>query len=266
MMHNLLLVADPHTEAWAGGDFPAEPLRSLDDVLGAFDRTSSARSPVVWIADQATQVCPLAQHKPRATANHRLLLLNGASQMEREVLSLVFRFVVSPGQGMRLLPAPELKDVLAAPNRGDLFIGGFSSPCDDLVVLYRGTLEPLVVPFSWFQRKPGARLDFQSLGVSDYGQTVTFGDYEVATSNILYAHDAAYRKRAKQRELQHDDSFGASVRRLRLAHGLRRGDFADISEKEIARIERGEIATPHRRTLQTIAARLGVSVEELGTY
>lgn len=266
MKPNLLLIAGQHTEAWAGGDFPAEPLRSLDDVLGAWDRTSGARSPVVWIADQATQLCPLAQHKPRAGANHRLLLLNGASWMEREVLNLVFRFVVSPGQGMRLLPAPELKDVLAAPDRGDLFIGGFASPCDDLVVLYRGTLEPLVVPFSWFQRKPGARIDFESFGVTDYGQTVTFGEHEVATGNILYAHDAAYRKQARQRELQHDDSFGASLRRLRLAHGLRRGDFAGISEKEVARIERGEIATPHRRTLETIAARLGVGADELGSY
>jgi Helix-turn-helix domain len=266
MNPNLLLIADQRTEAWAGGDFPAEPLRSLDDVLGAFDRTSAARSPVVWIADQATQVCPLAQHKPRASTNHRLLLLNGASWMEREVLNLVFRFVVSPGQGMRLLPPAELKDVLAAPDRGDLVIGGFASPCDDLVVLYRGTLEPLVVPFAWFERRPGVRLDFDALGVGDYGQTVAFGDYEVATDSILYAHDAAYRRRAKQRELEHDGSFGASLRRLRLSHGLRRGDFAGISEKEVARIERGEITTPHRRTLETIAARLGVEVEELGSY
>lgn len=266
MMPNLLLIADHRTEAWAGGDFPAEPLRSLDDVLGAFDRTSGARSPVVWIADQATQVCPLAQHKPRASANHRLLLLNGASWVEREVLSLVFRFVVSPGQGMRLLPPEELKDVLAAPDRADLVIGGFASPCDDLVVLYRGTLEPLVVPFAWFERRPGVRLDFDALGVTDFGQTVTFGGHEVSTDSILYAHDAAYRKRARARELEHDDSFGASIRRLRLSHGLRRGDFPGISEKEIARIERGEIGNPHRRTLETIAARLGVEVEGLGTY
>lgn len=266
MTPNLLLVADKRTEAWAGGDFPAESLRSLDDVLGAFDRTSAARAPVIWIADQAVQVCPLAQHKPRTSANHRLLLLNGMSWMEREVLSLVFRFVVSPGQGMRLLPPAELKDVLAAPDRGDLFIGGFASPCDDLVVLYRGTLEPLVVPFAWFERRPGVRLDFGALGLSDYGQTVTFGTHEVASDAILYAHDAAYRKRAKQRALQHDDSFGASLRRLRLSHGLRRGDFEGISEKEIARIERGEIATPHRRTLETIAARLGVDVGDLGAY
>jgi hypothetical protein len=266
MMPVLLLVSDERTETWAGRDFPAQRLRSLDDVLGAFDRTSAARSPVVWIADQATQVCPLAQHKPRPGANHRLLLLNGASWVEREVLSLVFRFVVSPGQGMRLLPPAELKEVLAAPGCADLFVAGFASPCDELVVLYRGTLEPLVVPFGWFQRRPGVRLDFEALGLTDDGQTVTFGEHEVATDSILYAHDAAYRKRARARELERDDSFGASVRRLRLSHGLRRGDFEGISEKEIARIERGEIGTPHRRTLETIAARLGVSVEELGTY
>ena len=88
----------------------------------------------------------------------------------------------------------------------------------------------------------------------------------MATDSIFYAHDSGYRKRAKARELEHDDSFGASIRRLRLSHGLRRGDFPGISEKEIARIERGEIGTPHRRTLETIAARLGVEVEGLGSY
>jgi hypothetical protein len=265
MNANLLLITDGATREWAGGDFPAQPLRSLDEVVGAFDR-ASGRNPVVWVADQAAQVCPLAQHKPRAAANHRLLLLNGATWMEREVLSLVFRVVVSPGHGMRLLPAEELRDVLGAPEREDLIIGGFVSPCDDLVVLYRGTLEPLAIPFSWFERRPGVRVRFEELGVGDFGQTVTFGDHEVSADSILYAHDAAYRKRAKARQLERDDSFGASIRRLRLSHGLRRGDFPGVSDKEIARIERGEIETPHRRTLETIAARLGVPVEDLGSY
>ena len=266
MNANLLLIADAATRKWAGGDFPAQPLRSIDEVLGAFDRTSGGRAPVVWIADAATQVCPLAQHNPRAGANPRLLLLNGATWMEREVLSLVFRFVVSPGHGMRLLPADELRDVLAAPEREDLIIGGFISPCDDLVVLYRGTLEPLAIPFSWFQRRPGVRLRFDEMEITDSGQTVAFGDHEVATDSILYAHDAAYRKRAKARQLEHDDSFGGSIRRLRLSHGLRRGDFPGISDKEIARIERGEIGSPHRRTLETLAGRLGVPVDELGSF
>jgi hypothetical protein len=263
---NLVMMADPRTHEWAGGDFPAQPLRSLDEALGAFDRGSGGRAPVVWIADEAARVCPLVHHKPRAANNHRLLLLKGASWMEREVLSLVFRFVVSPGHGMRLLPAEELRGVLAAPDREDLIIGGFASACDDLVVLYRGTLEPLVVPFAWFARRPGATPDFEQLAITDDGQSVLFGEYEVSTDNILYAHDAAYRKRAKARQLENDDSFGASVRRLRLSHGLRRGDFPGVSDKEIARIERGEITTPHRRTLETLAARLGVSVEELGSF
>ncbi len=263
---NLLLIADPGTREWAGRDFPGQPLRSPDEVLGAFDRTSASRSPVVWIADQPATVCPLAQHPPRAGANHRLLLLNGASWMEREVLSLVFRFVVSPGKGMRLLPPEELRDVLASPEREDLVIGGFASACDDLVVLYRGTLEPLAVPFSWFQRRPNARPRFDELRITDDGQTVAFGDYEVAVDMILYDHDPAYRKRARRRQLEQDDSFGASIRRLRLSRGLGRGDFPGISDKEVARIERGEIATPHRSTLESIAGRLGVPVEELGSY
>jgi Helix-turn-helix domain len=266
MMPNLLLVSDERTARWAGDGFPAQPLRSLDDVIGAWDRVSAARRPTLWIAHEATQVCPLVQHSQRSGAIHRLFLLNRANRLEREVLSLVFRVVVSPGEGMRLLPMEELKDVLAAPERGDLVIGGFASPCDEIVVLYRGTLEPVVVPFAWFERRPGARPRFDALAVTDFGQTVAFGDHEVATDLILYAHDPEYRRRAKQRELQHDASFGASLRRLRLEHGLRRGDFAGVSEKEVARIERGEIETPHRRTLETIAARLGVAVEELGTY
>lgn len=266
MMPNLLLVSDERTHRWAGDGFPAEWLRSLDDVFGAWERVAGARRPTIWIAHEATQVCPLVQHSQRSGSNHRLFLLNRTNRLEREVLSLVFRVVVSPGEGMRLLPMEELKDVLAAPERGDLIIGGFASPCDEIVVLYRGTLEPVVVPFAWFQRRPGANPRFESLSVTDFGQTVAFGDYEVAADSILYAHDSEYRKRARQRELERDDSFGASVRRLRLSHGLRRGDFAGISEKEIARIERGEIETPHRRTLETIAARLGVAVEELGAY
>ncbi|HEX2211711.1 MAG TPA: hypothetical protein VHG93_28750, partial [Longimicrobium sp.] len=177
---NLLLIADPGTREWAGRDFPARSLRSPDEVLGAFDRASGGRAPVVWIADEPAKLCPLAQHPPRGGANHRLLLLKGASWTEREVLNLVFRFVVSPGPGMRLLTAQDLRDVLAAPEREDLLIGGFVSPCDDLVVLYRGTLEPLPIPFTWFERRAGVRVRFEDLGVTDFGQTVTFGEHEVS--------------------------------------------------------------------------------------
>jgi len=45
-----------------------------------------------------------------------------------------------------------------------VFIGGVADPDDEIVVLYRGDLERLVVPFAWF--KPGSkgpRPDFAAL-------------------------------------------------------------------------------------------------------
>ena len=54
--------------------------------------------------------------------------------------------------------------------------------------------------------------------------------------------------------------------RLRKQRRLKRSDFAPISSKEIARIERNEIGQPHAKTLEAIAGRLGVRTEEIGSY
>jgi transcriptional regulator with XRE-family HTH domain len=54
--------------------------------------------------------------------------------------------------------------------------------------------------------------------------------------------------------------------RLRKQRRLKRSDFAPISAKEIARIERNEVEKPHARTLETIAERLGVRPEEIESY
>jgi transcriptional regulator with XRE-family HTH domain len=54
--------------------------------------------------------------------------------------------------------------------------------------------------------------------------------------------------------------------RLRKQRRLKRSDFAPVSSKEIARIERNEIDKPHSKTLETIAGRLGVRAEEIDSY
>ncbi len=54
--------------------------------------------------------------------------------------------------------------------------------------------------------------------------------------------------------------------RLRKQRRLRRSDFAPVSAKEIARLERNEVATPHAKTLVAIAGRLGVRSEEIAGY
>jgi transcriptional regulator with XRE-family HTH domain len=63
-----------------------------------------------------------------------------------------------------------------------------------------------------------------------------------------------------------ETSFGASLYRLRKQKKLKRSDFAPLSAKTVARIERNEIGRPHGKTLKVIADRLSVLPEELGTF
>jgi hypothetical protein len=43
----------------------------------------------------------------------------------------------------------------SAANREDLFVGAAAAPADAAVVLYRGNLEPMIVPLTWFRTRPG---------------------------------------------------------------------------------------------------------------
>lgn len=180
------------------------------------------------------------------------------------MLHALFRVVVAPDDGVRLLPPEELVEAIADERADDLFIGGVVAVDDRALVLYRGNFDPLVVPFDWFASRPHARRpDFDSFAVTDFGQTLQFGDYEVSADALLYDFDANARRRMKQRELKQDASFGGALRRLRLARGLSRSDFAPLAAKTIARIERGEVAEPHGETLSTIAKRLRVRADEI---
>jgi hypothetical protein len=149
----------------------------------------------------------------------------------------------------------------------DLFIGGAADAGAGTLVLYRGDLTALVVPLTIFRARPGGpRPDARRLELADYGQTVRLGGYEASAGAILYELDADYRRRARVRQVEQDHSFGGSLKRLRLQKGLGRADFGGISAKEVARIERGQIKRPHPATLETIAAKLGVAVETLGSF
>ncbi len=227
----------------------------------------------LWVAPRPDDLLPLVSFlgtdrcARRALRSQSVVVLEPLSPAQRAVYPELFRRILAPAEGVRLLPTEELVDVLAAPDAGDYLAGVAVDAASGVVVLYRGTLEPLIVPFAWFQRPGGGTApDFSDFGVGDYGQTVRFGSYEAAASAILYEFDAEYRKRAKARELGLDRSIGGSVRRLRIFRGLRQSDFPGISSKEIGRIERGDIQKPHAATLAAIAARLGVMVDELRSY
>jgi hypothetical protein len=104
------------------------------------------------------------------------------------------------------------------------------------------------------------------LGFTDCGNTVRLGEYEAAADAILYEADPEYRSRLRAKRREEDRSFGACLRRLRLQRGLLQGDFGDVTAKTIARIERGETAAPHGKTLAFIAARLQVEPDDIMSY
>ena len=98
------------------------------------------------------------------------------------------------------------------------------------------------------------------------GQALRFGEYEAATDAILYEFDPAYRRRLNKHRRATDKGLGASLRRLRKQKRQRRDSFGTVTAKTIARIERGEVARPHRKTLEAIASKLGVRVADIETY
>ena len=236
-------------------------VRSADDVRRAYaEKTHS-----VWFAPHGAGLTILAKAVTIGKPRHALLTLAKVSVARRGLLDALFAVVVEPTV-TRLLPHDELREVLVADDRQDLFVAAHAVPEDDALVLFRGDLRSLIVPLSRLEgRKGGPKPDPKKVSVTDYGQTICLGDYEIAADALLYELDPDARRRAKRREIKTDDSLGASIRRLRLQRGLSRADFGSLTDKTIARIERGE-TEPRGSTLATIAKTLRVDADQLGSF
>lgn len=187
------------------------------------------------------------------------------------MLRALFRHVVAPEPPIKLLPLPEIIEIMAHPNAEELLIGGMFEPHARVLVLFRGDLNTLVVPVSHVVDRAKERPDLpqpdpDDFEVIDYGHGVRLGAYEIATTGILYEFDPVYRRKEKKRRIEQERTFGASLRRLRLQKGLKRHEFAPLDEKTIARIERNEIGKPHGKTLSVLADMLGVRPEDIETY
>lgn len=256
-----------------------EERRELASQLGAA-KSVSASSPrqvqaawkkygrgAIWIALPRPMVKLMATIDPLAKTHHRLLLFGSPKAPERAFLHAVFERVVVSDDEIHLMKRDDLLEVLGSEHRENLFIGGAVSQAAKSVILSRGDLTPLVVPFSWFTQRPnGPKPDFDDFEIIDSGQTIRLGDYEAAADAVLYEFDAEFRQQERKRRVSTDRSLGGALRRLRLQRGLSRGDFPGLSAKTIARIERGDVKEPHVETLATIAEQLGVKPEMIATY
>lgn len=251
-------------DAWAAARAGTHRLRTPKALREAFN---AAHRDAVWVAPNSASLAPLAAEAPSPDGEQRLLVLDEMKEVTHHLFSALFRYVVTTSNLLKLLEFDELIDVLTSPDRNNLFIGGAVDEDGEAVLLYRGNVEPLVVPLSWFVNESSpSRANPKAFSVDDYGQTIRLGTFEAAADAILYEFDPAFRKAAKRRALQEDPSLGAAIRRLRLQRGLSRRDFSGVTEKAIARLERNEVSRPRRKTLEAVASTLGVPVEELESY
>jgi hypothetical protein len=227
----------------------------------------------MWLAAKPGATDELLNEAIRLPARRRcrlggLLTLSPPRSESIQPLGDLFKpFVWSPGKEFRALPLPELAEVLGDDRRGELFIGGYVDPHNQILTLVRGDLRRLSVPLSMFQAPGTGEIpDSSRLALVDYGNTVRLGAYEAAADAILYEADPDYRSRLLAKRRAEDRTFGACLRRLRLQRGLRQNDFEGVSAKTIARIERDLTGAPHGHTLATIAARLEVDSFEILSY
>lgn len=230
-------------------------------------KLQEANEPSLWISFEEALTNELLRSVrwPSKSLGHALLL-HRTNLTSLIALRRCFGRVAFSADG-GFLPDEELGEVLQSPRRGDLLIGGFVDDASHTVTLWRGNLDSITVPFSAFPKSGnGTAPDFSQFAVTDCGQTVQFGDYEASTDSILYENDPDYRRTVKRNRLCADSSLGGSIRRLRLQRQLRRSDFSPITEKTIARIERGESENIQPKTLAILAEKLGVSPDELGTF
>jgi hypothetical protein len=206
-------------------------------------------------------------HAPASVGRRpKLLSFERINDPLSTLIGILFSSVVE-AQGKAFLPTDQLIEVLSSENRTDLAIGAEIDPKLGILILWRGNLTPLVVPLSTFKESgTGVKPDFGDVEVIDFGQTVRLGKYEAAVDVILYEIDPDYRRRQRSRMLAEDKSFGASLRRLRLQKGLTQADFDGLTQREIGRIERGEVRRPRQSTVARLAKALQVAPEEIGTF
>jgi hypothetical protein len=230
-------------------------------------RSNDAKA--VWATEEprlARRIVQETSWSPGRKAGFLILIgrpcLEVLPALERRFVRVVYMV-----NGNNCLPREELEVVLKSPDRKDRFVGGMVDKKAEIVTLWRGDLTSLVVPLSTFTPTAnGIRPDWDRFTVTDYGHTLRFGSYEAAADAVLYECDLEFRRRMKKARIASERTLGASIRRLRMQRRLTRHDFPGIAPKTLARIERCEVAKPHGGTLESIAQRLAVSLEELPSY
>ncbi len=169
-----LLSKRRHSVRWFA---PLQP-EHVSSIQRVHEVVAQANNHSLWISDEK----PLTDTLLHALASRTgswgtMVLLYQPALASIPVLSRHFHRVVF-GSGKGLLPPAELAEVLAAPNKADLFIGGMVDADSKTLTLWRGDLATLTVPFTAFPPSgDGITPDFSAFAVSDCGHTIRLGAY-----------------------------------------------------------------------------------------
>ena len=240
----------------------------VSSVSGLRNSVAHATKDSVWVSYASDLTAALAKSVTSVPSTLGMAVFVHSLDMKTiPVLTSMFRRIAFAVDG-GFIPAEELAEVLEAENRSNLLIGGFVNRATQTITLWRGNLESLTVPFSAFEKAgTGTEPDFDSFLVIDCGQTVKLGDYEAAVDALLYEFDPEFRRATFKKRLQEEQSFGASLRRLRKQRGLRREDFEpDVAAKTVARIEQGKVTRIQKSTMESLAKHLSVEPEEIASF
>ncbi len=272
MTDTLLLIEGAPEVTASFAEAGAQRLRTAEEITESY---REAQPGTRWVSDaealeNLTHV--LRAIVPSEPEQALLLFFERVYPLDRarwQFLNAYFHTLVLADPSGQFLPRDEMAEVMASDTARDYVIGGEIDEKDQVVVLYRGTLDRLPVPFSFFRPSGSGRApEFSRFAVADWGQTLRFGDYEASVEAVLYERDPEYRRRAKANRVQRDASFGGAFRRLRLLRGLTQSSFPGVSEREIRRIERNEVEAEriHAETRAVLERELRVPFDEIRSY
>ena len=87
------------------------------------------------------------------------------------------------------------------------------------------------------------------------------GDVNLDLDAIRRCADPDLRRDAEEKHRVEAAAYGHAIRQLREEHGLRQGEIPGLSEREVRRLERGEVL-PHAGTLRKLAHAHGLSLDQ----
>ena len=245
------------------GVMGANVLASKTDVAEAVNSRPPANS--LWIALHEVSAHWLAHALANSSVPVRGRFL--AIQEVPPELATLFadRFDKIALKPHSLLPVTEILTIFLRDDRDQFCIGGSIDPSAQAIICVKGDFSVISAPLTFFESSAGVTPDFNDFEVIDHGRTLRFGKYQATFSVLLYERDIRYRRHLNRMREESDRSFGASMRRLRRQRGLKLSDFG-VLEKTVARIERGQVKHPRKRTLIRIAKLLRVAPEHIADY